>query len=210
MEIWCVYLWFFFFARFLCIGVWCGVDLTVATMAVKSPHNPAVVSSNGHTGWILPKPTSKEWDFLLESSIFKRHLCGQMTPFTFRIGFRTEEQSLQLSLRTFSFSLFNLSNTATTTPSFFMSGIRLHSMETQPEIGLLKLDFWWQLSGTLSRRFSQALPISNIFYLEISVPFPFVSALTFSDFCMCLLSFPLCVLCIYIFFNINFASPYLL
>lgn len=41
----------FLFAHFLCIGVWLGVDLTVATaMAVKSPFHPAGVSNCGHTG----------------------------------------------------------------------------------------------------------------------------------------------------------------
>lgn len=62
-----------------------------------------------------------------------------------------------------------------------MSRIRLHSMEIQPETGLLKLDFGRRPGSTVSFRFRPALPISNNFYLEASLYFRLVSTLTFSS-----------------------------
>lgn len=199
-----------FFACFLCICVWCGVDLTVATAMAVFPHNPAGVSWNGHTELNPARTNMHEWNFLPELSMFKRPLCGQMTPFTFRN--RDSEQKNNLCSYLwghFLFTLFTLSNAATTTHSFFISGIRLHSMEIQPEIGLLKLDFGRQLGSTVSNRFRPALPISNIFYLEASLYFRqhWLSLLWVLHV---LYLSPLHVLSILIFFNIKFASPYLL
>lgn len=130
----------------------------------------------------------------------------QMTPFTFRNGDSKQEQSLQLSLRTFSF--YSLQ-------PFKCSNHNWQFLYVQHKVAFngnttwnwpFKIGFWMAAQQHSFERFSWGLPVSNVFYLEASVHFHFLSTLTFSSLISaCPLSSPLCVFPF--FSNINFASP---
>lgn len=170
-------------ARFLCIGVWCGLDLTVATaMAVKSPHNPTLVSSNGHTGVKSCQNQHARNGISSQNQAFLKGTCVVKWPLSHSeiVFLKRRKISAVISKDIFFYSLqpFNYSNRSW---PFLYVWHKLHSMEIQPEIGLLKLDFGWQLGSTVSCRFSPPFPTSNIFYLQACVHSCFVLPPTVSS-----------------------------
>lgn len=88
MEIWCVCVCVFTFCTFpvywCVVGSWSDSCYCLGSEVSLSARGGVWLWP--HWCWILPKLTCEEWDFLLESGIFKRSCVVKWPPFTFRNG----------------------------------------------------------------------------------------------------------------------------